>query len=1080
MKTRWISLAVLTATVGLLGLVPVAEAEVRVSPNYRLNSDSAPFRGKDQVGLQSNPANPQHVVAVNAEHHDSECEASASFNGGTSWSARFPLTPPAATGNEQPFLKSCATGAYNQSIEFGSGQNVYTAVTAQRAGAGFAQDPTVLLYRSTNGGATWEPGVVAMQGGPGNLDFTTGPDWSRPGLAVDPAGGAGGADRIHVVAHDTFGETCGTGRCLPLKSVVSENGGQTFSNPINVTPPTTNVTDFPSKPVLNGRSVVVAWRVSGSTNLIQTARWNPETRQWDPPANVAQGVNTGTEVARRTVLAPSSGGSYPRLAASRENNNVYIVYSQGRDGPNPPPGGYAGADHFISPDSQVYLQRSTNGGQSWQAPKQVSAQTSFPGARTHQTRHPNVSVSPGGRVNVVWHDRRHWYQGPGERNCTHSHTFCEDIRLGDTYYSYSTDGGSSFSSPLRVTDRSINVDVGWDTRPSGYWWYGPQSVTIGGGQQLIGWMDSREGNWDTDTEDIYLAKVNFNAGGASPKTHVDAPNAVERSVALSKLAYMAGNEGALVGGLRDPANPPGCTAVQCPTGPASRNASGIVIVNENDTPSALAGTVLARANPAPVLLSPASGLPASVKAEVGRIRPAGAYVVGDTSKLSAQVVSDLQAAGVPSGQVTRISGGSPAAIAADIATRLDQRTPAEKAGTPPTPAFDAVVIANPASPPAAAAAGLAAARRLPFLFVGANSIPAETQAALTSLNINTALVIGNSSVVSDGVLGQLPGAKRLGGSDVYATSNAVAAESLSRGMPGNVVYVADGARPMDGALLGGVVARATGLLVLAPAPLHQTAAGRADAVSPEAITRVIVLGPTAAAALAPRRTVPSSAFADCPTSTANVMRGSAASNSIVGTTRADRIFAEAGNDIVDGLAGDDCIDLGAGTDRGQGGDGTDLLVGGLGDDRLSGNLGNDRLRGGASADRLIGGFGNDSILGEAGRDRVNGERGRDRISGGSSNDTISAGSSGDRVTGGGGNDRVNGNSGNDSITGNGGRDRLKGSSGRDKLSGGSGGDRIDARDGRRDRVNCGRGRDTVIADRKDRVARNCERVRRRR
>ena len=221
---------------------------------------------------------------------------------------------------------------------------------------------------------------------------------------------------------------------------------------------------------------------------------------------------------------------------------------------------------------------------------------------------------------------------------------------------------------------------------------------------------------------------------------------------------------------------------------------------------------------------------------------------------------------------------------------------------------------------------------------------------------------------------------------------------------------------------------------------------------------------------------PAAAFADCPVSTANVIRGNGSSNSINGTPRADRIFAGAGDDTVDGLAADDCIDLGAGTDRGQGGDGDDLIVGGLGRDRMSGNLGADRLRGGASGDRLVGGFGNDRLHGQSGSDRINGERGRDRINGGSSRDVISAGSSGDRVAGSQGGDRINGNSGNDLIKGNSGRDRIKGSSGRDRLYGGSGGDRIDARDGRRDRVNCGSGRDIVIADRRDRVARNCERV----
>src|SRR2546423_1053001 len=57
-------------------------------------------------------------------------------------------------------------------------------------------------------------------------------------------------------------------------------------------------------------------------------------------------------------------------------------------------------------------------------------------------------------------------------------------------------------------------------------------------------------------------------------------------------------------------------------------------------------------------------------------------------------------------------------------------------------------------------------------------------------------------------------------------------------------------------------------------------------------------------------------------------------------------------------------------------------------------------------------------------------------------------------------------------------DKLVGGSGRDILSGGRGRDRINSRDGKTDRVSCGRGNDTVKADRKDKVAHNCEHVKR--
>ena len=238
-------------------------------------------------------------------------------------------------------------------------------------------------------------------------------------------------------------------------------------------------------------------------------------------------------------------------------------------------------------------------------------------------------------------------------------------------------------------------------------------------------------------------------------------------------------------------------------------------------------------------------------------------------------------------------------------------------------------------------------------------------------------------------------------------------------------------------------------------------------------------------------------FAGCGTRPANVIFGTSARNSIRGTLVADRIFAGLGDDRVDGLSGDDCLDLGSGADRGQGGPDADLVLGRLGRDRVSGGAGGDRLRGGPGRDRvsggrgadtalgdrgadtLFGGVGNDVLRGMSGNDRMSGNGGRDRLSGGAGSDAISAGRSNDRAAGGAGNDRITGGAGRDVLKGGAGNDRLKGGTGRDRLSGGSGNDRIDARDRRRERITCGRGRDTVLADRNDRVSRSCERVRRR-
>jgi len=85
---------------------------------------------------------------------------------------------------------------------------------------------------------------------------------------------------------------------------------------------------------------------------------------------------------------------------------------------------------------------------------------------------------------------------------------------------------------------------------------------------------------------------------------------------------------------------------------------------------------------------------------------------------------------------------------------------------------------------------------------------------------------------------------------------------------------------------------------------------------------------------------------------------------------------------------------------------------------------------------------------------------------------------GDRLLGGRKRDRLRGRRGDDCIKGHRGSDRIKGGPGRDRLFGGPGRDKIMARDGERDLVRCGKGRDFALVDRADKV-RGCERVRRR-
>ena len=144
-----------------------------------------------------------------------------------------------------------------------------------------------------------------------------------------------------------------------------------------------------------------------------------------------------------------------------------------------------------------------------------------------------------------------------------------------------------------------------------------------------------------------------------------------------------------------------------------------------------------------------------------------------------------------------------------------------------------------------------------------------------------------------------------------------------------------------------------------------------------------------------------------------------------------------------------------------------------------GTNGPDTLRGTNGNDNLVGKGGNDDLFGLSGRDHLVGGLGKDNVLGGDERGP----KGGDKnLVGGPGNDFVGGGRGSDNMVGGEGNDFLAEcclrEDSRDNLAGGDGGDVIDVshRPAFKDVVSCGDGFDRVLADRKDTVARDCERV----
>ncbi|MEA2255868.1 MAG: hypothetical protein QOG35_1913 [Solirubrobacteraceae bacterium] len=794
-STRRLASAALVIAGALAAGAPApATADIRVSQNTPLHPTSEVIYGRDALGMAANPSNPRHIVAVYADWVSLNCEVAVSKDTGKTW-RRTRLRAPAGFADPPCTIGNHLANQLDGGIAFGSANSVYvTFATGIVKPDGNGSGKSVLLAKSSDGGRTFGTGAVVL---PGGDDADSGPDYIMPKLAVSP-GSSSATDRIYLAASGAGNDSHDGVQGEDTVFTSSADGGKTFTGPRIANDPAQNSIEHSGPTLGHDGAVYISWRTR-EKDPVKPGGFIPEGT-----LVVARTTDLGLTWTRTDVAAirgyvyngppapPLQPGNrftastFPRLASNPKNGDVYLVYGNG--GTPIVPGAIRRIDHFIDPDMDVYFQRSTDDAKTWTAPQRLNLDAPAQFELT-QTRHPNVSVAPNGRVDVVWQDRRHWYRG-----CTHTHSPCAEARLGDTYLRSSTNEGLSFGAERRITDRSMNNDIGFDYRFGAYWDYGPKSIPLGNDNILVGWMDSRDGNVDTDTMGIYLANVNLKASRDVPVQKVTRSDATDLSVKLSQLTYPAGAEATLAGTFA--------------TAPATR----AVIVNDHDLPGALAAGVLARANLGPVLLAPRGGLSASVKAELSRLAPIGAYVIGGTGSLSDQVTADLASTGIAADQIVRIAGSDAADTAAQIALAMDRRTAAQKAAG--VRAFDGAVIVNPTSPDAAAISVLAANRRLPVLFAGTGAIPAATASALTALAITNTIVVGKADAIGAGALAGLPKPQRLGGRDAVATSRAILAESRRRGLPTNIVYTARASRRMDAALLGPAVGRMTGLLML--------------------------------------------------------------------------------------------------------------------------------------------------------------------------------------------------------------------------------------------------------------------------
>jgi len=185
----------------------------------------------------------------------------------------------------------------------------------------------------------------------------------------------------------------------------------------------------------------------------------------------------------------------------------------------------------------------------------------------------------------------------------------------------------------------------------------------------------------------------------------------------------------------------------------------VVLASGATFADALAGTSLAYAKSAPLLLTNSSKLSSAAANEITRLGAKKVYILGGTDTVSETVKNEVERLGC---RVERIWGADRYKTAVEIGNELPNRS------------STALVATGLNYADALAAAPFCAAKGMPVLFTGKGALNADTKAALKKWGITNVIIAGESDVVSAQAENEMKAmgisVTRIGGADRYETA----------------------------------------------------------------------------------------------------------------------------------------------------------------------------------------------------------------------------------------------------------------------------------------------------------------------
>ncbi|WP_349904900.1 cell wall-binding repeat-containing protein [Parafrigoribacterium humi] len=357
------------------------------------------------------------------------------------------------------------------------------------------------------------------------------------------------------------------------------------------------------------------------------------------------------------------------------------------------------------------------------------------------------------------------------------------------------------NNTVTVTGWAVDPDVPtWavDVRVRGAGW----SYTLRGSQTSGSSPESEQGIAGSGTQHGFNATLPASVG--AQQVCVDALNHGPGSIVTLGCSTVTVPSAYVVSERLSDADRYG-TAVKISQKFAPGVAVAYVASGEN-FPDALSVVPAAGRQGVPLLLVTENSVPAAVKAELVRLKPAKIVVVGGTARIGPAVAADLATIA----PTTRIDGVDRYQTSLNVGNLLGDA----KSGR-------AYIATGANFPDALSAAAAAARQNAPLVLADgtAGAVPASLAAALARWGVTEVTLIGGPEALSsafEASLKALPGGitvTRISGTDRYGTSSAINASVFPAAAAG---YVATGNTYADG-LTGGALAGRSGMpLYLAP------------------------------------------------------------------------------------------------------------------------------------------------------------------------------------------------------------------------------------------------------------------------